>query len=80
MSAIKWRLLPEKQQKLLDAIAHEGHVSAPNSGQFIARYRLTSASSVSSSLKSLTDKELVYKSPAGYQVYDRFFGLWLSRR
>ena len=73
-------LLPEKQQKLLDAIAHEGHVSAPNSGQFIARYRLTSASSVSSSLKSLTDKELVYKSPAGYQVYDRFFGLWLSRR
>ena len=64
-------LLPEKQQKLLDAIAHEGHVSAPNSGQFIARYRLTSASSVSSSLKSLTDKELVYKSPAGYQVYYR---------
>ena len=42
--------------------------------------KLTSASSVSSSLKSLTDKELVYKSPAGYQVYDRFFGLWLSRR
>ena len=73
-------LLPEKQQKLIDAIAHEGHVKAPNSGQFIARYRLTSASSVSSSLKSLTDKELVYKSPAGYQVYDRFFGLWLSRR
>lgn len=73
-------LLPEKQQKLLDAIAHEGYVSAPNSGLFIARYRLTSASSVSSSLKSLTDKELVYKSPAGYQVYDRFFGLWLSRR
>ena len=66
--------------KLLNATAHEGHASAPNSGQFIARYRLTSASSVSSSLKSLTDKELVYKSPAGYQVYDRFFGLWLSRR
>ena len=73
-------LLPEKQQKLLDAIAHERHVTAPNSGLFIAHYRLTSASSVSSSLKSLTDKELVYKSSAGYQVYDRFFGLWLSRR
>lgn len=73
-------LLPEKQQKLLEAIAHEGHVTAPNSGQFITHYRLTSASSVSSSLKSLTDKELVYKSPAGYHVYDRFFGLWLSKR
>lgn len=76
--------LPDFVQALgaavLDAIAHEGHVAAPNSGQFVARYRLTSASSVSSALKALVDKELVFKAPGGYNVYDRFFGMWLSGR
>ncbi len=73
-------LLPEKQQRLLAAIASEGKVSTPTSGQFVSHYELTSASSVSSALKALTDKELIYHSPSDYHVYDRFFAMWLRRK
>lgn len=71
-------LLPERQQKLLSAIAKEGYVTTPTSGGFVSRYHLVSASSVSSAIRVLVDKELVYKSEKGYSVYDRFFGLWLK--
>ena len=27
----------------------------------------------------LTERDLLYRSDAGYVVYDRFFGLWLKR-
>lgn len=73
-------LLPEKQQTLLAAIASEGEVSTPTSGQFVSRYGLTSASSVSSALKALTDKELIYHAPSEYHVYDRFFAMWLKAK
>lgn len=71
-------LLPERQQKLLSAIAKEGYIATPTSGNFVSRYHLVSASSVSSAIRVLMDKELVYKSEKGYSVYDRFFGLWLK--
>ncbi len=71
-------LLPDKQLVLLKAIAQEGAVVAPNNGAFINRYKLKAASSVSSALNALLDKELAYKSDHGYIVYDRFLNLWLK--
>ncbi len=70
-------LLPDKQLSLMRAIAAERIVSAPNNGTFIRRHNLKAASSVSSALKALVDKELVYQTPKGYIVYDRILALWL---
>jgi hypothetical protein len=66
------------QVNLLRAIATEKIVAQISSGDFVTRYRLRNASSVSRSLTKLIDNELVYKSEKGYIIYDRFFGLWLS--
>jgi len=68
------------QVNLLRAIAKEKVVAQINSGDFITKYRLKNASSVSRALQKLTDNELVYKSEKGYIVYDRFLGLWLGNQ
>ena len=65
------------QINLLRAIAQEKLVTQISSGDFISKYRLKNASSVSRALKKLTDNELVYKSDKGYMIYDRFLGFWL---
>ena len=64
-------------KKLLKAIAKEGVVKEVTAGKFISKYDLNAPSSVNSSLKRLSTNELVYKTAAGYIVYDRFFSLWL---
>lgn len=71
-------LLTDNQLALMQAIAKEGLVIAPNSGEFIKRYGLKAPSSVNTAMKSLQEKELIYKSSAGYMVYDRFMGMWLQ--
>lgn len=71
-------LLPDRQVEIMKAIAAEGAVAAPTNGDFIRRYNLKAASSVSSALKSLVEKELVYKTERGYVVYDRLMSLWLK--
>lgn len=68
---------PAGSVRLLKAIAREGVVPEINSGEFITRYRLKATSSVNSSLKNLVKKEMVYKTPKGYVVYDRFLAIWL---
>lgn len=73
------QLLTDNQFTLLRAIASEGLVEQPLGRDFIGRYRLAGASSVKTALDMLTDKELVYRQPAGYTVYDRFMALWLKR-
>ncbi len=45
----------------------------------MAAHSLRGASSVSLSLKKLLEDELLYETEDGYVVYDRLFGLWLSR-
>lgn len=70
-------MLPDKQLQVLKALAKEGKTATPNKGSFIQKYSLKAASSVSSALTSLVDKELVYRSPEGYSVYDRFMEIWL---
>ena len=37
------------------------------------------ASTVRSAAAKLTERDLLYRSDAGYVVDDRFFGLWLKR-
>lgn len=69
--------MPEKQRCIFLAIAQEGKAKAVTGGAFIHKHRLTSASSVSSALKGLLDKDFVTFDKGTYQVYDQFFVLWL---
>lgn len=66
--------------RLLKAIARDVCVKEVLAGDFISRHRLRAASSVSASLKKLIDNELVYQTPRGYIIYDRFMGEWLRRQ
>lgn len=69
----------QKQVRLLKAIAKEGCVKEALAGDFISKYRLRAASSVSSALKKLIGNELVYQTADGYIIYDRFMGEWLRK-
>lgn len=71
--------LTEMQANLIEAVAKEGCVAAPLAHQFIAKYGLKATSSVRTALKTLVDRQFIYRKPEGYVVYDRFFGMWLSR-
>jgi len=71
--------LPEKQKEILIAISKEGKASSVTSGEFIQKHKLQTASSVQSALRYLIDKDLVTQEKNIYQVYDRFFGIWLKQ-
>jgi hypothetical protein len=71
-------LLPAHQFRFLKAIAVEDGVTQPTSGNFISRNDLTSASSVSTSLKALADKEMIVFDQKKWQVYDVFLSRWLE--
>lgn len=64
-------------RSLLRAIARAGCVASPTSAAFLSEQGLKSASTVSSALKQLSVNELIYKTDAGYVVYDRLFGEYL---
>lgn len=72
-------MLSERQKEVLFSIAKEGKASEITSADFIKKHGLYSSSSVQSAVKQLLEKELVTKEGTVYQVYDRFFGLWLSK-
>ena len=69
--------LASRQKELLRAIATEVKVDKIMSGNFLQRYHLTS-STVQGALKALLDRDFVTNEEGQYQVYDKFFGLWLS--
>ena len=71
-------LLPVRQKELLYAIAKEGKASSITSGDFVKKHSLLSSASVQTSAKQLLDKEIITAENNVYQVYDRFFGLWLK--
>jgi hypothetical protein len=54
-------------------------VSQLQANDFIRKHDLPSASSIKKALTVLQDKDLVYQTPKGYIVYDRFLDLWLKR-
>ncbi len=68
---------PISNVRLIKAIAKSKLIKEINSGEFITENKLKAASSVNSALKNLIDKELVYKTPDGYIVYDHFMAIWL---
>ena len=72
-------MLSERQKEILFAIAKEGKAMEITSTDFIKKHGLHSASSVQSSVRQLLEKELITKENSIYKVYDRFFGLWLSK-
>jgi AAA+ ATPase superfamily predicted ATPase len=71
-------LIPSHQYKLLQAIAVEDGITQPTSGQFIAKHNLNSASSVTTSMKALAEKELIVPDDTKWLVYDVFFARWLE--
>lgn len=72
-------MLSERQKEVLFAIGKEGKAAEITSTAFIKKHGLSSSSSVQSAVKQLLEKEFVTKDGNVYQVYDRFFGLWLSK-
>lgn len=71
--------LTDNQFTLLKAIAKEGVVAQPQSNEFIRKYEMPGSSSVSKAMDVLIEKDIVYRTPEGYIVYDRFLDLWLRR-
>ena len=69
--------LTYNQSQLLLAIAREKAVESVLSRDFIHRHDLPASSSVNLALKSLTEREFVYKYNGKYIIYDRFFAIWL---
>ncbi|MCD4709859.1 MAG: ATP-binding protein [Bacteroidales bacterium] len=76
-------VLTGHQWNLLKAMAREGHVEAPTSGELIARYQLGNPSTVLRSLHSLLKKEMIYREINAngkpyYGVYDVLFSRWIG--
>lgn len=69
--------MPEKQRMMFLAIAREGKAVAVTGAPFISRNKLLSASSASSALKGLLEKDFVTEDKNVYSLYDQFFALWL---
>lgn len=72
--------LPEKQSRVLYAIAKEGKAKNLTSGKFVRKYGLGSPSSVKSAVPALLDKGLVTNEFGVYQIYDKFLELWIQAR
>jgi len=72
-------LLTDLQFQLLKAIAKENVVEKPFSTSFINNYKLGSASSVRTVIKTLTKKGIIIDFK-GLRVTDWFFSLWLKKQ
>lgn len=73
------QFLTDNQLLLLKTIAKAGVVRSPQSAEFIKKNELPSPSSVRTALTVLEEKDLVSRDVDGYQVYDRFFAIWLRQ-
>ena len=71
--------LPEKQSRVLMAVAKDGSAQNVTSGSFTKRHGLTSPNSVKSAIPALIDKGLLTQDKGVYKVYDLFFALWLVK-
>ena len=70
--------MPEKQRSVFIAIAREGKAKEVNSAAFLKKHRLPSASSVSSAVKGLLEKDFITVNKGEYTAYDQFFVLWMK--
>lgn len=71
-------LIPGHQYRLLQAIAVEDGIAQPTASTFIKDHLLTTASSVTTSMKALAEKEMIVQSENKWIVYDVFFSRWLQ--
>ena len=71
------RLVTPIQAKVLHAVATEGTIKEIQGKAFLTKYQLGAASTVKTAVKSLVGKELLLDNNGEYQIYDRFFGIWL---
>ena len=69
-----------KNGVFLIAITKAGKAKNLTSSAFINKYRLSSSSSVQSAIKGLLEKNFVTTALGIYEVYDKFFALWLLAR
>jgi len=70
--------LPERQKEVLIAIAKEGKAENITSAFFVKKHSLLSSSSVQAAVKYLIGKDMILVNGNVYQVYDRFFGMWIA--
>lgn len=71
--------LTPRQKQLLTAISKEGQAKEIKGHKFIAKYKLPSPSTIQTSIKTLIEKQIVTENLGTYQVYDKFFSIWLNR-
>ena len=72
-------LLTRTQFQLLKAIAQNKSVEQPTSKAFISKYNLGTTSTISSAIKTLVEKEMIYHENNKYKVYDIFLSKWLEK-
>jgi len=81
---ILWESLTLNQRRMLKGLAMENKESGTFSAGFIAKYGLTSTSSVQRILPTLLGKDIidrdVYKGGQRYYIVDRFFKVWIRKR
>lgn len=77
-------LLTGNQWQLLMAVAKEGKVYKPHSGEFVSKHSLGTPASITRALDALLTKEMIYEeidsSGKYYSVYDLFLSRWLERQ
>jgi len=71
------RLVTPVQTRVLYAIAAEGTIREIQGKNFLTKHGLGVASTVKTAVKSLVEKEMLMDNCGEYQIYDRFFNLWL---
>ena len=72
-------LLTRFQIQLLRAIANERGAAGILSKGFLEKYNMGAASSVNTAVKSLLDKDFIYKKDEKYHMVDKFFEGWLRQ-
>lgn len=70
-------LLTTMQYRVLRAVALNDGIDNPLSKEFLSKYDLGAASSVSQAIKSLSDKEFVFFSNNRYRLNDVFLAHWI---
>lgn len=77
-------LLTANQWQVLMAVAKEGKVYRPQSGEFLSRYSLGAPAGTKRAIEALLVKEMIFEDsdPGGtyYSVYDLFLSRWLERQ
>lgn len=70
--------LTGRQKELLLAINRERKATAITGGKFVKRHSLQSPSTIQTAIKALIDRQIVTSDKGVYEVYDKFFSIWLE--